>query len=60
MELLPVVRGPHIFRFYSYVKVVYLYIDHQDLEPLIKKFIAYRQYSARLRRWLYRLAQFGF
>ena len=38
--------------------MVYLYTDHQALEPLIKRNRAYLQYSARLTRWLDRLTHF--
>ena len=37
LELLAVVSGLETFRFYLYGKKVYLYSDHQALEPLIKK-----------------------
>ena len=57
-ELLPVVWELEIICFYLNGKLVYLYTDHQALEPLIKRNRAYRQYSARLTRWLYRLAHF--
>ena len=36
LELLAVVRGLEKFRCYLYGKKVYLYTDHQSLEPLIK------------------------
>ena len=39
-----------------YCKVVYAYTDHQALEHLIKLNRAYRQYNARLTRYLERLA----
>ena len=35
-----------------------LYTDHQALEPLIKRNRCNKQYSARLTRWLDRLAHF--
>ena len=35
-----------------------MYTDHQALEPLIKRNRSNHQYSARLTRWLYRLAHF--
>ena len=37
---------------------VYLSTDHQALEPLIKRICCKNQYSARLLRWLDRLAYF--
>ena len=46
------------FRFYLYGKKVFLYTDHQTLEPLIKRNRCNRQNSARLTRWLDRLAHF--
>ena len=52
------VWGLEKFRFYLYGKKVYLYTDHQALEPLIKRNRCNRQYSARLTRWLDRLAHF--
>ena len=36
----------------------FLYTDHQVLKPLIKRKRCNRQYSARLTRWLDRLAHF--
>ena len=38
---------------------MYLYTDHQALEPLIKRNRCNKQYSARLTRWLDRLAHFN-
>ena len=58
LELLAVVWGFEKFRFYLYGKKVYLYTDHQALEPLIKRNRCNWQYSARLTRWLDRLAHF--
>ena len=58
LELLAVVWGLEKFRFYLYGKKVFLYTDHQALEPLIKRNRCNRQYSARLTRWLDRLAHF--
>ena len=58
LELLTVVWGLEKFRFYLYGKKVYLYTDHQALEPLIKRNRCNKQYSARLTRWLDRLAHF--
>ena len=43
LELLAVVWGLEKFRFYLYDKIVYLYTDHQALEPLIKRNPAYGQ-----------------
>ena len=39
-------------------KKVYLYTDHQALEPLIERNRCNKQYSARLTRWLDRLTHF--
>ena len=58
LELLAVVWGLEKFRFYLYGKKVFLYTDHQALEPLIKRNRCNKQYSARLTRWLDRLAHF--
>ena len=58
LELLAVVWGLEKFRFYLYGKKVYLYTDHQALEPLVKRKRSNKQYSARLTRWLDRLAHF--
>ena len=52
------VWGLEKFRFYLYGKKVFLYLDHQALEPLIKRNRCNLQYSARLTRWLDRLAHF--
>ena len=57
-ELLAVVWGLEKFRFHLYGKKVYLYTDHQALEPLMKRNRCNKQYSARLTRWLDRLAHF--
>ena len=56
LELLAVVWGLEKFRFYLYGKKVFLYTDHQALEPLIKRNRCNRHNSARLTRWLDRLA----
>ena len=56
LELLAVVWGLEKFRFYLYGKKVHRYTDHQALEPLIKRNRSNHQYSARLTRWLDRLA----
>ena len=58
LELLAVVWGLEKFRFCLYGKKVFLYTDHQALEPLIKRNRCNKQYSARLTRWLDRLAHF--
>ena len=58
LELLAVVWGLEKFRFYLYGKKVFLYTDHQALEPLIKRNRCNRQHSARLIRWLDQLAHF--
>ena len=58
LELLAVVWGLEKFRFYLYGKKVFLYTDHQALEPLNKRNRCNRQYSTRLTRWLDRLAHF--
>ena len=47
LELLAVVWGLEKFRFNLYGKKVYLYTDHQALEPLIKRNRCNKQYSAR-------------
>ena len=44
--------------FLSIREKVFLYTDHQALEPLIKRNRCNKQYSARLTRWLDRLAHF--
>ena len=49
-ELLEVVWGLEKFQFYLYGKNVYLYTDHQALEPLLKRNRCNKQYSARLTR----------
>ena len=46
------------FRFYLYGKKAYLYTDHQALELLIKRNQSNHQYSAKLTRWLDRVAHF--
>ena len=55
-KLLAVVWGLEKFRFYLYGKKVHLYTDHQALEPILKRNRSNHQYSARLTRWLDRLA----
>ena len=46
------------FRLYIYGKPIKLLTDHQALEPLIKQNRSNNTYSARLTRWLDRLAHF--
>ena len=58
LELLAAVWGLEKFRFYLYGKKVFLYNDYQALEPPIKRNRCNKQYSARLTRWLDRLAHF--
>ena len=58
LELLALVWVLEKFRFHFYGKKVLLYTDHQALEPLIKRNRSNQQYSARLTRWLDRLAHF--
>ena len=53
-----VVWGLELFRLYSYGKLIKLLTDHQALEPLIKRNRSNKTYSARLTRWLDRLAHF--
>ena len=57
-KILAVVWGLEKFLFYLYGKKVLLYTDHKALEPLIKRNRSKKQYSARLTRWLDRLAHF--
>ena len=58
LELLAVVWGLEHFRLYIYGKPIELLTDHQALEPLIKRKRSNKTYSARLTRWLDRLAHF--
>ena len=58
LEQLAVVWGLVKFRFSSYGKKVHLYTDHQALELLKKRNRSNHHYSARLTRWLDRLAHF--
>ena len=58
LELLAVVWGLEHFRLYVYGKPIELLTDHQALEPLIKRNRSNKTYSARLTRWLDRLAHF--
>ena len=50
--------GLEHFRLYIYGKPIELLTDHQALEPLIKRNRTNKTYSARLTRWLDRLAHF--
>ena len=56
LELLAVVWGLEHFRLYIHGKPIKLLTDHQALEPLIKRNRSNKTYSARLTRWLDRLA----
>ena len=58
LELLAVVWGLEHFRLYIYGEPIKLLTDHQALEPLIKRNRSHKTYSARLTRWLDRLAHF--
>ena len=58
LELLAVVWGLEHFRLYIYGKPIKLLTDHQASEPLIKRKKSNKTYSARLTRWLDRLAHF--
>ena len=58
LELLAVVWGLEHFRLYIYGKPIKLLAHHQALEPLIKRNRSNKTYSARLTRWLDRLAHF--
>ena len=58
LELLAVVWGLEHFRLYIYGKPIELLTDHQALEPLIKRNRSNKTYSARVTRWLDRLAHF--
>ena len=58
LELLAIVWGLETFRFYLYELKVNLNTDHQALEPLIKRNRCNKEYSARITRWLDRLAHF--
>ena len=61
LELLAVVWGLEHFRLYIYIygKPIKLLTDHQALEPLSKRNRSNKTYSARLTRWLDRLAHFS-
>ena len=58
LELLAVVWGLEPFRRYIYGRPIKLLTDHQAREPLIKRNRSNKTYSARLTRWLDRLAYF--
>ena len=58
LELLAVVWDLEHFRLHIYGKPIELLTDHQALEPLIKRNRSNKTYSARLTRWLDRLAHF--
>ena len=58
LELLAVVWGLEHLRLFVYGKPIELLADHQALEPLIKRNRSDKTYSARLTRWLDRLAHF--
>ena len=58
IELLAVVWGLEHFRLHIYGSQIDLLTDHQALEPLIKRNRSNKTYSARLTRWLDRLAHF--
>ena len=58
LESLGALWGLNCFRYFVYGKRVNLLTDHQALQPLLKKNRAYKQYSARLTRWLDRLSHF--
>ena len=59
LELLAVVWGLEHFRLYIYGKPIKRLTDHHALEPLIKRNRSNKTYSARLTRWLDRLAHFN-
>ena len=59
LELLAVVWGLEHFRLYIYGKPIELLTDHQALEPLIKRNRSNKTHSAKLTRWLHRLAHFS-
>ena len=56
LELLAVVWGLEHFRLYVYGKPIELLTDYQALESLIERNRSNKTYSARLTRWLDRLA----
>ena len=59
LELLAVVWGLEHSRSYIYGKPMKLVIDHQALEPLIKRSRSNKTFRAPLTRWLDRLAHFS-
>ena len=59
LDLLAVVLGLEPFRLYLYGKPIKLLTDHQALEPSIERNRSNKTYSARLTRWLDRLAHFS-
>ena len=58
LELLGALWGLEYSRYYVYGKKVNLLTNHQALQPLLKRYKAHQQYSARLTRWLDRLSHF--
>ena len=50
LELLGALWGLDYVRYYVYGKKVNLLTDHQALQPLLKRYKAHKQYSARLTR----------
>ena len=58
LELLKALWELEYFRYFVYGKIVNLLTDHQEIQPLLKKNRAQKQYSARLKRWLDRLGHF--
>ena len=58
LELLAVVWGLELFRLYIYGTPIELLPVHQALEPLTERNRTNKTYSARLTRWLDRLAHF--
>ena len=58
LELLAVVWGLQHFRFHIYGRQIEVLTDHQALQSLIKVNRSNKTYSARLTRWIDRLAHF--
>ena len=58
LEILAVVWGLEHFRLYVNGKPIKLLTDHQALDPLFKRNRSNKTYTARLTRWLDRLAHF--
>ena len=58
LELLGALWWLKYLTFYVYGKKVNLLNDHQAIQPLLKRNRAYKQYIARLTRWLERLSHF--